>query len=299
MEADIFAASRLRKFLKEQKAQILHAHTGHAVGLGALAALSTETAFLATRRVDFPIRTNFFSRWKYGQLDGLVTISRRVQQVVGSNGFVTDRIAVIPSGIDPSEYPSTADRLKLRKARGFSERDVLVVNAAALVPHKDHETLLRAAAIVCRAVPAARFLILGDGPLRGALAGMAQAMGLAEKVFFLGHRADVLELMAMADVFAFSSVEEGLGTSLLDALTIGVPTAATAAGGIPEIYGSSSAPELVPPRDPQALAENILVVLRDPAEARRRVERGRDLVKGFSVQAMAERYEEVYKNLLT
>jgi glycosyltransferase involved in cell wall biosynthesis len=109
---------------------------------------------------------------------------------------------------------------------------------------------------------------------------------------------DALELTAMADVFVFPSVQEGLGTALLDALALGVPTAATAAGGIPDIYGDPRAPELSPPGDPDALARNILRVLLDPEEARRRVERGRERVKGFTVQAMTGAYERLYEEIV-
>ncbi len=297
-EAAPLAAWRLRRFLKESGAEVLHAHTAHAVGLGALAARGIGVKFAATRRVDFPLQRNFFSRWKYGRLDGLAAISRRVRDVLVEGGMPADRVVVISSGIDAAGYPSAADRVRLRREKGCGEGDFLIVNAAALVPHKDHDTLLRAARLVCAEIPRARFLILGDGPLKGRLTETARSLGLEGRAVFLGHRADVLEWTALADVFVLSSEEEGLGTALLDAMALGVPTVATRAGGIPDIYGSEQAPELVSPKDPEALAGALLSLARDPEEGRRRAARGRDLVSRFTVRAMTDRYEDFYKKLL-
>jgi glycosyltransferase involved in cell wall biosynthesis len=155
---------------------------------------------------------------------------------------------------------------------------------------------LEAAPEVLRRVPDARFLIIGDGELRAELE--AKGCAASGRVSFLGHRADALQYVALADVFVMSSKEEGLGTAILDALAVGVPTVATRAGGIPDIYGSPEAPELVPPGDPAALAEALARVLTDPQEALRRVERGRGLVERFTVSGMTDAYEKIYKDVL-
>jgi glycosyltransferase involved in cell wall biosynthesis len=297
-EWDLWAALRLRSFLKKTKADILHAHTGHAVGLGSIARKGCAVRFLATRRIDFPLRRNFLSRWKYEQLDALAVISGKIQEVVEKSSFPSARLSVVPSGIDTTGYPSVTDRNRLREERGYSKDDLLIVQVAALVPHKDQVTLLKATKHVLKSVPRVMLLILGEGPLRNELELLARELGVSDRVRFLGYKRDALEHVAMADLFVFSSVEEGLGTALLDALALGVPTAATSAGGIPEIYGSASAPELSPPRNPEALAKNMLLVITDPEEAQRRVERGKNLADKFTVQSMTDRYEEIYQNLL-
>jgi glycosyltransferase involved in cell wall biosynthesis len=297
-EWDPLAARRLRRFLKAQAAQVLHAHTGHAVGLGALAVRGTAVRFVATRRVDFPLKTNLLSRAKAGRVDAWAAISGRVGEMLSKAGIPPEKTTVIPSGVCADGYPALGERDRLRREKGYSKDDVLIVTAGALVPHKDHATFLKAAARVAREEPRAKFLVLGEGPLRGELEGLAREAGINDRVFFLGHRPEVLEYTAMADLFVFSSAEEGLGTALLDALAIGVPTAATRAGGIPDLYGGPAAPELSPPRDPEALARNILCSLQDPEEARRRVARGLERAARFTVSAMADGYEKFYASLL-
>lgn len=298
-EADPLAAWRLYRFLRERRIDLLHAHTGHAVGLGALATLGTATPFVATRRVDFPLAGNVLSRWKYSRLDRLAVISNAIRTIVMKGGFPEERIAVVPSGIDATGYPSVSGRLEFRRERGLSDDGVLIVHAGALVPHKDQATLLRAAAVVFDRIPGARLVILGEGRLETELRAMAEEPGLAGRVDFPGHRPDVLEYIAAADVFVFSSVEEGLGTTLLDAMAIGIPTAATRAGGIPDLYGGPGAPELVPPADASALAAGILSVLADPVEAARRVRRGKEIAARFTVDAMATRYQELYQSCMS
>lgn len=297
-ELDPLSAFNLKMLIRKEGISVVHAHTGHAVGLAALAAAGTAAALVATRRVDFPLKDNRATRWKYGRMDAVAAISRRVRDVLIESGVPPEKITLVPSGIDATGYPSVKERAVLRRVRGLDATARLVVNVGALVPHKDQATLLPAAARVLQQAPDVRFLVFGEGPLQPVLEGLAGSLGIANSIEFMGHRPDVLEWMALADMVVSSSKEEGLGTSLIDALALGVPTVATRAGGVPEIYGGPDAPELVPPQNPEALAAAILQVLREPSEGPRRVSRGFERVREFTVQAMAARYDEIYRKIL-
>lgn len=293
----LWEARRLRRFLRANRMEILHAHTGHAAGLGALVALDGRTRLVATRRVDFPVRAGP-GRWKYARPAAWAAVSSRVGLELESAGVPRKKIHVIGSGLDTAGYPSRSDRDRFRRERGLSSDGRVVVHAGALEVQKDQTTLIRAFARAAGEIHDVRLLILGEGPLRKALEEIARAEGVESRVSFLGHRVDVLEYTALADLFVFSSKEEGLGTALLDALAMGTPTAATRAGGIPDMYGGATAPELSPVGDATALAENMLRVLRDPAEAAARVARGLESARRFTVNSMADAYEKIYDEVL-
>jgi glycosyltransferase involved in cell wall biosynthesis len=297
-EWDLWSARRLTRFMAVRGMPILHAHTAHAWGLGALALWGTPRKLVVTRRVDFPLGRSWFSRWKRSRAGAVAAISGEVRRVLLAGGLPPETVTVIPSGIDPAGYPATSDRERLRRERNIPQDVPVVVHVGALVPHKDQHALVRAAGWVARDLPSVLFYVAGEGEERPALESLIRERGLGKTVTLLGQREDALEYTALADVFVLPSREEGLGTALLDALVLGVPTAATRAGGIPDLYGDPASPELTPVGDDRALAENIVKVLRDPAEARRRVERGRERARHFTVSAMADRYEEMYRRLL-
>lgn len=295
-ELAFWDAARLRWFLAKNRFDILHAHTGHALGVGALGAIGSGARLVATRRVDFPVRGGP-GRWKYGRPAAWAAVSRSAASRLVRAGVPADRVRVISSGVDPTGYPAAADRARLRRERGLDPAKRWIVHAGALDESKDQSLLIRAVARLAKANPDLGLLILGDGPLRRALEETARREGAADRTVFLGHRPDVLEYTALADLVAFPSREEGLGTALLDALVIGVPTAATSAGGIPDLYGGAGAPELSPVGDVEAFAANMARGL-DPADAAARVARGLEHAKRFTVGAMADAYERLYHEVL-
>jgi glycosyltransferase involved in cell wall biosynthesis len=142
-------------------------------------------------------------------------------------------------------------------------------------------------------------VIAGDGPLRESLEAQIARLGIGDRVKLLGYRSDVPNLLRTLDLFVLSSCEEGLGTSVLDAMVCRVPVVATVAGGIPEMVTVGETGSLVPSRDPEALAAGIIEALtcRDLAEARAR--RAEALVRErFSVDRMVEGNLRVYEELL-
>lgn len=300
-EWDVWLARSLARFAQEHDLSILHAHTGHGVGLGALAKRWSRgrLRLVATRRVDNPLARNPFSRWKYAAVDGMGAVATRVAEVAVLGGVPKNKIAVIHSGVDREGYPTAVDRPRLRTERGLSPHDVIVVNAGALVDQKDQATLIRAAALVKKERPEVKFLVLGEGPLRPRLEELIRELKLESSVFLWGHRSDVVDCTALGDIFVLSSQAEGIGGALIDAMAVEVPTAATRVGGLSDLYGSSEAPELTPAGDADALAKNILWVLKDPDEARRRVEQGRLTAARFTAKAMADGYEALYKKVST
>jgi glycosyltransferase involved in cell wall biosynthesis len=162
----------------------------------------------------------------------------------------------------------------------------VVGNVAALTDHKDHATLIEAAARVRARVPEARFVIVGDGPLRPRLEALCRERGVADRCIFAGFRQDLDRLFPAFTVFCLSSHMEGLGTSLLDAMAFSRPVVATAAGGIPEAVEDGVTGRVVPVRDPAALADALALVLTDADKARAMGAAGR---RRFEERFTAER----------
>jgi glycosyltransferase involved in cell wall biosynthesis len=271
---------------------ILHAHDAHALVLAGVAARLSGARLVVTRRVDFHLRRPGF--WR--QADRVIAISHAIREILVADGIQEDRISVVHSGIDPEEVraaPSAGLRASFRLAPNLP----LVVNVAALVPHKDHETMIAAAAELRRDVPDLHWVIAGDGHLLPALVERVRQLGLADRVHFSGHVSNTWGVIADADAFVMSSREEGLGTSILDAMARGVPVAATRAGGIPEML-DHDAGILVPVGDAVALATAVRSLISDKELRARTIARASEQLLRFTSTAMADGIRSVYRSIL-
>ena len=296
-EWDLRAARELAGIIGRERITLVHFHTAHAHTLGLLAARRAG-AFLRflTRRVDFHIHRHLLNRWKYGPaLTAILAISEGIRRVLLEDGLAPGRVITVPSGIDLERLREAGDPEPRRRELGIPGEALVVGTVAALAPHKDHRTFLRAAAAVKRALPEVRFLIVGEGELEAELKELSGSLGLSREVIFTGFREDVLALIRMFDIFVLSSYLEGMGTSLLDAMGLGRPIVATRTGGIPEVVRGGENGLLVPARQPERLAEAIVRLGKDDGLRRRMGEAGKDMVEDFSVRRTVERTEEVYR----
>jgi glycosyltransferase involved in cell wall biosynthesis len=297
-EADPVAVLGLRRRLRELRIEIVHAHTGHAVGLGALATLGTTVKLVVSRRVDFPLRRNAGTRWKYGRAAAIIAISNAVADVLIRSGIAENRIAVIPDGVDMERTIAPAAPETLHSL-GVPFGAPLVVQVAQLVPHKDPLNFVRSIAAARERVPSLQALLVGDGPLRPAIAGAIRTLRLEETLHAPGYRQDADALLAAADVVVLSSREEGMGSVLLDALFLGKPIAATRAGGIPEIISHEMTGLLSPVNDSSALGANIASLIEDRALATRLATAARARADAFSIERLADRTLTIYERVLS
>jgi L-malate glycosyltransferase len=297
-ETDPIAALRLRRYLLASRVDVLHAHTGHAVGLGALATLGTAVQLVASRRVDFRLRRNAVTRWKYGRAAAIVAVSNAVAAVLARGGIDRARIDVVPDGTDTRRVIAPAPRQALA-ALGVPDGVPLVVQVAQLVGHKDPVNFVRAIATARSRIPSLHALLVGDGPLRAEAERVRESFGLTGAVVLTGYRTDADQLLAAADVVVLSSREEGMGSVLLDALLLGKPIAATTAGGIPEIIEDGISGTLVPPEDSKALGDAIADLLQNPDLASRLSSGARDRAHAFSAESMARRTLAIYERVLS
>lgn len=295
-ETDFVAALALRKLIRRRGIDVVHMHTSHAHVLGSAAAyLARRGRTVVTRRVDFGIGRNLFSRFKYRYgIDRYIAISEAIRQVLIAGGVDAGKIGVVHSGIDLARF-NDVEAGGLRNEFGLAPGAPAIGNVAALVGHKGQCHLVDAMPRVLDAVPDARLFIVGEGDLRGPLESQIRQLGLEHAVTLTGFRTDVPQWLALFEVFVMPSVLEGLCTSVLDALASRKPVVASEAGGLPEIVHHERTGLLVPPGQPDRLADAIVRLLRDPELGRRLAETGRRYVEGdFSADSMVEGNLRVY-----
>lgn len=210
------------------------------------------------------------------------------------------KVTVIHNGVDVAAFQAAPRPSPLRTAWGGASGLRLVGNVSRLVPFKGQRYFLRAAALLAMQHKEVRFIVVGDGPLRGELEEEARRLGLGARLHFAGHREDIPNVMAALDVFVLSSLEEHFGRVLIEAMAAETPVVATAAGGVPEIIEDGRSGILVPPGDADALADAISRLLCDEALRRSVAEAGaRRVASHFSIQQHAERVERLYARLLS
>jgi L-malate glycosyltransferase len=297
-EIDLAAAWRLSRVVKRLLPDVIHAHDAHAIAMASLAlsfgSPSAAPALIASRRVDFHLRKNSFSRWKHRQVDCFITASEAIREMLIADGVAADRTVTVHEGIDVARVVA-APPVNVHQAFWLPHRAPVIGNVAALVPHKGQRHLIETASLVVLEVPDARFIILGEGELRQQLERQVRDRHLEKHVLLPGFRTDVLGCIKGFDVFAMSSVTEGLGTSLLDAMACSRPIVATRAGGIPEIVEDGSNGILVEPRDHAAMARAIVRLLNDEGMRRRMGDAGLARVTDrFTVERMVAGTAAVY-----
>jgi len=299
-EIDIVSILKLAGQMKKANCVLVHSHDAHASAVSALAASRAKIPIrFISRRVDFPLKNNYFSKIKYRRdVDKIIAISEGVKKVLLSCGIDKERITVIPSGIDYTPFDNITSRDYLHRELGFEKEDFLVGIVAHLADHKGHKYLIQAAGMLKEKAPHIKLIIVGKGPLRMELNAQVKRTDVGDIVFFLGFREDIPQILASLDLFVLSSYLEGMGTSILDAMASRLPVVATEVGGIPEIVAHEKTGLLVPPKNPQALAEAILKLYYNRKLASSYGEEGYKVVhEEYSSRAMAKKIIREYEQI--
>jgi sugar transferase (PEP-CTERM/EpsH1 system associated) len=227
-----------------------------------------------------------------------VTVSRDLARwLIEDVGIPARKVTAIWNGVDTRRFDGR-DREDARRALRIPDGGIAIGTVGRLDPVKDQVGLIRAFARVA-GDPRALLLIAGDGPCWGELETAVAALGLTGRVRLLGERADVPRVLAGLDVFALSSLGEGISNTILEAMATGLPVVATRVGGNPELVVDGSTGLLVPPRSPEALASALRPYLDEPALAARHGRAGRARAETyFSLDRMVAAYGNLYVRLL-
>jgi glycosyltransferase involved in cell wall biosynthesis len=300
------AVRELDQKLRRLRARVLCCHGYKADLLGTLAARRAGIPVLAVSRgwtgEDWKVRLyeaidRLVLRW----VDGVVCVSEGQARKVRDAGVKPDRVVVIHNAIRVERFARPRPEYRKQLEAMFPRKPRFVVGSAGrLSPEKGFDILIEAARRVVQSEPATGFVLFGEGILREELQRQVVCCGLEGSFILAGFQKDLDSITPNLDVLVMTSHSEGLPNVVLEAQAAGIPAVCTRVGGIPEVIADGQNGFLVPPSDPQAAAEKILVLLGSEQHRREMGERGREIVTGrFSFEAQAVQYQALFERLLT
>lgn len=293
------------RLLAEEHWDVVHTHTAHAHSLAFVGFRLPaprpyhRPALVVSRRVDFAPSRDPLTRLKYTAARTVfVCVSDGVREVLRRYGVAPAALHVVHSGVEPPVETHTSQE-EIRRELGLPTVGFLVGAIGQLVPHKGHSHLLAAIARLRKSDAGVHLVILGAGELDGTLRAEAKRLEIEGAVTFAGYRPHAKRYLRAFDLFVSSSIEEGLGTSILDAQAAGVAVVATTAGGSKETVNHEVTGLLVPPADAFALANAVAALRNDGARRRAMAEAGPEWIRArFSADAMVEGSLDVYHKAL-
>lgn len=298
---DPLAFTRLVRFLRAGRFDVIQTWIFAANTYGRMAARLARLPVVVTAEMAVDLwkspRELAIDRWLAQRTDRVVGNSQAVVDFYRRKGIPAERLALIRSGIG-AEEPPPVDRAAVRAGFGWPADTFLLVFAGRLAAQKGVDDLIAAIDLVQYLLPALRVLIVGDGPLRAQLEATAAAFQLGSILRFTGHRDDVPQLLAAADLLVLPSLYEGLPNIVLEAMRSALPVVATAAPGTTEVVVDGQTGLLVPLREPPAMAQAIRTVVENPERARLWGAAGRARVESdFRAATMIDAFASLYEEL--
>ncbi|HSL17561.1 MAG TPA: glycosyltransferase [Methylomirabilota bacterium] len=307
--ADLRALAGLRRAIRDFRPDVVHTHSSKAGVLGRLAArlervpvvVHTVHGFGFTplqpplKRAAFLAAERAAARWtSHFVVVSAVNLERGIELGL----WPRERASVIRAGVRLDRFRGRGDGAAARARLGLPAAAPVVTQVGNFKPQKAPLDFVRAAAAIARQVPEAHFVMVGDGPLRGAAEALAAELGIADRLHFPGWWDDIPGLLAATAVSVLSSRHEGLPCSVVESLAAGVPVVATAVDGTPEVVRPGVNGELVPPGDVEALAAAVAGLLTDEPRRRRAAEVAADGLDEYDIDRMVRALEELYRWLL-
>jgi glycosyltransferase involved in cell wall biosynthesis len=299
---------RLRRLLEKLRIDVLDSHLPYSGVVGRMAAgqagtpvvLYTEHSLAVQRQLaGFHFVSFVANTLSYGMNDLVVSVSRDTFRDVSRFTFGRVPVRLVYNGI-PLDSFDRAAMIADRGALGVPEGHKVVGHVATFTPKKRQHDLLHAAKLVLEEDPRTTFVLVGKGSLRPELELLAAELGISDHVVFPGFVPDLTAALACFDVFALSSLYEGLPTVAIEAMALGVPVVATWVGGTPEIVNHDHDGILVPPSDPPALARGILRLLGDDRLRAEMGARAEQSVRSkFDIRRRVKEIEGIYDEVLS
>jgi glycosyltransferase involved in cell wall biosynthesis len=297
---DLPSAWALAQLIRDHDIQIVHCQKGRARTLAMLAGLTVRIPVLVLNRgVSFPL--DRWNRLGYTtkRVTAIVAVCESIKRGLVGAGVPAEKIEVIYSGTDLGRFHPGVDGRRIRAELGLGPEHTLVTQVGVR-SWRGNDDVLESMTRVCHALPHARLLFVGAPPARVvSMRDRAFRRGIGESVHVLGHREDIPEILAASDLVVDASYAGlGLTGSLREALAVETPVIGTNLEGHPELILEGETGSLVPPRNPDALAQAILRMLENPTRAKTMARAGRKRVEAhFSMIQKIQRTEALYERL--
>ena len=299
---DLSLAKKIAKVCKEQKFDIIHTHDSHAHSAAVLSAavFSNNTPIVVSRRVDFAVSPNLFSKWKYNHtsIKKIICVSEMIFKITEPSINYKEKLTVVHSGINIANYNFSSESNLLKEELNLPQEVLLVGNLSALADHKDFPTFLKVAKEVIDANPLVHFIIAGSGDGKSLIDKFIEENNLSSRIHLLGFRKDITKVMKSLDVFLITSKTEGLGTIVLESFAAEIPVVATRAGGIPELVMDGITGLVVEVGDVSGLTHAVQKVLANHELRSELIRNAKIKVQGFSFQATAQKTLSIYQEII-
>ncbi|MFQ5706550.1 MAG: glycosyltransferase [bacterium] len=302
---DLSLVFKVAKLIRREKIDVVMTTLFYADVVGALAgSLGHAKAVFSWETISAPEwllkRRLWAYRFAMRYCDTVVSVSDATAKwLIEKRGLRPDKVVVIPYGVNLDLFRQGKNNSLKNELQIPLEAPVVGV-VARLHPQKGHRYLIEAAGKIVEQLPETRFVLVGDGELRGELEALVQAKKLDKHFLFLGFRNDVKELMRTFDIFVLPSLYEGLPNVILEAMATGLPVVATAVDGSPELVVNEQTGYLIPPRDPEQIAEKVLNLFSDQERRQAFGKRSRERVeKHFSLDLQVQNFQNLYEKFVT
>lgn len=297
---DIASAIRVKQFCRQNKIELMHAHSagGHAIAVWSQV-LGNTIPVVLSRRVIFPPNKNPLSKFKYNYhgIKKIICVSDAVKRIISASLQHPEKCITIYDGIDLNRFSAAKNSTILHHEFNLPADLKIIANVSSLTAEKDYFTFLNTVKKLQDKLPA-KFLIIGEGELRGTINQKIRELNLNDDVILTGFRNDLEDIFPEINLLLFTTQTEGFGSTILDAFACSVPVVSTSAGGIPEIVKHNVNGLLAPVKDADALAKNVLRIMDDNNLRRQLIQQAKEDVKKFSKEIMAAKTLEVYREVL-
>ena len=298
---DLKTAFRIKKICQNRKIDLVQTHTSKSHTVAVISGLiGMNVPQIMTRRVDFPVKDNWFSRFKYNysKIVRIICISDTILKITEKDIHDKSKLVSIHSGVDMDRFKDFKNSNWLRENYGKDKSVHIVGNTSAISDQKDYYTFVNVAKRILSDRQDVHFFIVGDGPDKKEIEDYVKSEGLSDHITLTGFKKNIKEILPSFEIFLFTSKTEGLGTSVLDAMAAGVPIVTTSAGGVSEMIEHEKNGLMYPVKDEKGLTDGVLKLIKDPMLAKKLSMEAEKTVQNFSKEKTASRTLALYKEVL-